>query len=437
MATEVNRYRVFCQTESNYTFVWDTSKPTTCPNNITHTIDSNSISIIDTIRKNDVIVDNLPISSFDEVRVVEKTPIYELKSIYGKSVLRDIYSSNGTAQINNAVGDGQYELCVFGANDNAKMQSAERGTYSAGKGAEVGIGVRIPQLLTSNQYIQFGLYDDSNGFYFKYNKDGLNVGRRRNGIDSNVIQSNLNIDKLDGTGPSELIYDAKKGYIYYIRFSWYGFGQIEYSLSTKTKYNTQRSVVLHRTFVEQETSIKTPNLPLTVEINNGGFASSNYVYVSGRQYSIVGRNIPTRRTNGTYVANVTINSLNTFVPVMSIRKKTGYYGNRVEITSADFVTSTPQLIQLRIGGTLTNANYRPLPNQINTETAVEYDTSASAISGGVVLWVGYMPSDRAALRTIDDINEAKLSEGTAITVCAQNVQQSGSINAVLRWSEEW
>lgn len=52
--TTVNYYRIYCSTEQTFVYVWNTSKPTTCPNNNTHTIDTNSITISDTVSKNEV-----------------------------------------------------------------------------------------------------------------------------------------------------------------------------------------------------------------------------------------------------------------------------------------------------------------------------------------------------------------------------------------------
>jgi hypothetical protein len=45
----VNKYRATCTTENTSVYVWGTEPPTTCPNNIAHTIDSSSITIVDSV----------------------------------------------------------------------------------------------------------------------------------------------------------------------------------------------------------------------------------------------------------------------------------------------------------------------------------------------------------------------------------------------------
>jgi hypothetical protein len=431
MASEVNRYRYFCQTESNYVYKWDTTKPTTCVNNVAHTIDSNSITIIDSVANQSVSVNNLNLSAFDELRVAEKTTMFDIKSFYGKSSYRDTYNVTGSAAISNVLNEGQYELYVSGANDTAVLTSVERGKYIAGLIGEAGIGVRIPQSLQSNQFIRFGLYDDSNGFYFTFNKDGLNVGRRKAGVDFVTSNTDLNIDKLDGNGPSEVVYNPINGYIHDIRFSWYGYGVIEYSISTQTKGGAQTGVLIHRMAVSNETSISSPNLPLRAEIQNNGTSGSNALFISGRQYSLIGKYTPSCRPCASYVNNVTVNS-GVFVPIMSIRKKLGYYGIPVCIKTADVVVSTTQLVQIRSGGTLTGAVWSNVPNQDPTETCIEFDSTSSAISGGQVLWTGLMDPNRNTF-----IEEFFLQEARSVSVCIQNIGNVGTISTALRWVEEW
>jgi hypothetical protein len=54
-------YRVYCTTESTNVFKWSDTTPTTCPNNNSHTIDESSITIIDSLKDNNVnVIDEVP-----------------------------------------------------------------------------------------------------------------------------------------------------------------------------------------------------------------------------------------------------------------------------------------------------------------------------------------------------------------------------------------
>jgi hypothetical protein len=92
------QYRLYCNTEAAYVYGYNTSTPTVCPNNNTHTIDNTTITIVQTVSSPTVSVSNLPISPFNAIATEEKTTILELKSFLGKSVLRDIFTTVGLEQ---------------------------------------------------------------------------------------------------------------------------------------------------------------------------------------------------------------------------------------------------------------------------------------------------------------------------------------------------
>lgn len=52
MFVKENLYRIFCNTENKWISVWSSILPITCPNNTTHLVNSNSISITEDGKKN-------------------------------------------------------------------------------------------------------------------------------------------------------------------------------------------------------------------------------------------------------------------------------------------------------------------------------------------------------------------------------------------------
>ena len=50
--TTVYKYRIYCITEAQNVYEWNTETPTTCPNNTAHTINPNSISIVGQLSTN-------------------------------------------------------------------------------------------------------------------------------------------------------------------------------------------------------------------------------------------------------------------------------------------------------------------------------------------------------------------------------------------------
>lgn len=54
--SSVNQYRIFCNTESKFVTCWSQIPVSTCPNNNTHTVDTETLTIINTIEQSSVVV---------------------------------------------------------------------------------------------------------------------------------------------------------------------------------------------------------------------------------------------------------------------------------------------------------------------------------------------------------------------------------------------
>lgn len=63
MATEVNKYRVWCSTDSKYVEVWAEDEPTTCPENTGHIIDAEKTVIVETLSE------DFPRSELDDNKI--------------------------------------------------------------------------------------------------------------------------------------------------------------------------------------------------------------------------------------------------------------------------------------------------------------------------------------------------------------------------------
>lgn len=436
----VYRYRSFCQTENAYVYGWDTAPPTTCPNNTLHTIDTNSIVAVDSVSDSSIHVANLPKTVFDEVRVAERTRIIELKSIFGKSALRDVYVEQGTGTITNNLTDAEYRLAASAANDYIELRSAERGRYVAGLQGEVGLAARLPASLTGNQAIRMGLIDSNNGIYFKYTSTGMSAAVLRDGVETVFPQSEWNKDRFDGTGPSGLSnLDFTRGIIYIIQFTWYGYGSINWYINTIGGYNnTQQSWHVHVFQPLTQTSINNPNLPITVSMGNNGTAAPCTFYVAGRQYALIGKYTPLLRVNSAYRFNVSINSTTNFLPVLSIRRKVGYLGNAIRSFNCDFLATSDMVIQVRVNTTITGASWVNQAETNPADTAAQIDLSATAVTGGIPIWMGLVTGANNSTTANTVELSYNLPEFYILTVCARGVSATnGNIGLVIRWSEEW
>lgn len=441
--TTLNKWRIYCNTETTWITKWETSDITPdvlCFNDSGHSVNINSLSITDTVAPTDTNIRNLSLTSFDELRVAERTRIFEIKSIFGKSEFRDIYTTEDGGTITNDIGDATYALAVSNTNGRALLQSAERGRYVAGLQAETGIAAILPQqTLAGNQFCKIGLYDDANGMYFKYTSAGLAVAILRDSVENVIERTSWNIDKLDGTGPSKHVLNFADGMIFKILFTWYGFGSINFYINiTNSTTNVQSGHLIHTYKPGSTTSVKNPNLPIRVELDNNGTSGALSMQVAGRQYSLLGKYDPIIRIASHYTTSTSISSIANFIPIISIRRKTGYLGTPIKILSFDIISSSNIFIQVRTMTSLTGAVFGNISDTASADTAMEADTTATVVTGGKPIYTALTTGDNKSsnISTVD-INY-NLTEYSIITLCAKGVSAiNGSVTAVLRWTEEW
>jgi hypothetical protein len=94
--------------------------------------------------------------------------------------------------------------------------------------------------------------------------------------ETRIPQSQFNIDKLDGTGPSGFLFDAGKMQMVGIQYTWYGAGFIDYMV----RGGDGNWVFAHRiknNNINTEAHMRTGNLPVRYSIDNDGSPATTYL----------------------------------------------------------------------------------------------------------------------------------------------------------------
>ena len=94
--------------------------------------------------------------------------------------------------------------------------------------------------------------------------------------ETRIPQSQFNIDKLDGTGPSGFIVDTGKMHMLGLQYTWYGAGFIDYMI----RGSDGNWVFAHRiknNNVNTEAHMRTGNLPVRYSIDNDGSPQTTYL----------------------------------------------------------------------------------------------------------------------------------------------------------------
>jgi hypothetical protein len=384
-------------------------------------------------------------SQFGEVVVTNRTPMIELNSAYGTSLRRDIVQLVGSGSkddVNGTLLTGEISLSTGATiNSSSTVLSSEVARYIPGYSAEFGIGMRIPGIPIGEQKVEWGgeTLDRLNGFYWREDSEGLKVVRERNGIEAEVtIQGNWNIDKLDGTGPSGYTLDPTRGNIYQVDYTWYGYGNISFSIIGSVR-GVQRPIPVHTIQLGEfsGTSITNPTLQLFSRVFNGNTASDITAFLGGRQYSIVGQYRPKYRFTGDTRDSVAVTTANT--PLISFRPKAGYNDRTIKVDSYNLlnVGNIPVSVSLIVGATVVGGTWATPTGYTASETAVEANVSLTSITGGFKVYNGDLVGSAREGQSGLGAFYIDIPSNTTLTLIARAFSGSQACYSGLRVKEEW
>jgi hypothetical protein len=433
--SSVHRYRVFCETEQTNIYTWNTISPTVCPNNNTHTINLNSIVIVDNVNSLQTEITNLNFDNTQTLQVIQKNVIISLMPYMGIPLLRNNVTTTGSGNISNdPVTESEINMNCSGADDSCILCSIDRGVYIAGLTCEVGIAIRIPNSLTGNQVLKWGYFSDQDGFYFKLTSTDFQVCIMNNSNEICISQSNFNHDNLDGSGISGNNIDFSKGNIFRILFSWYGYGLVSFEMVGLSKNNQQSNLIMHQYQTINTTSTRLPNLPIQVTFSNNGTVANTSVFVAGRSFSILGNYTDNVREVSAfkYLASI---SNEVFLPIFSIKRKEQFVGCSIKLINLYIKSSVDCEVQIISGSTLTSTIWEE--NTHHSESIAEIDKTSNTSTGGLIIYSTVVFSNEIQTDCFEDTS-IKLNEIKPITIIAKSLTgESGNITVKIRYKEFW
>lgn len=154
------------------------------------------------------------------------------------------------------------EKIVAGALDTLIRQTRTWWNYQPGKSQEVLLTAVLSTAATAQ--CQVGLFNDTEGLFFRVDGGVAYVGRRTNGVDSLYAQSTWNTDRMDGTGTSGVAVDFSKAQIFFIDFEWLGTGRVCYGF-----YSAGTPIICHALNHANATTfpyLANPNLPIRYQL---------------------------------------------------------------------------------------------------------------------------------------------------------------------------
>lgn len=295
-----------------------------------------------------------------------------------------------------------------------------------------------------------GYYGANNGMYLEQTNSTISFVERSivTGAitETRVAQADWNVDKMDGTGPSNKTLDLSKAQIMWMDIEWLGLGTV------RMGFVIDGELILchkfHHANLVTTTYITTASLPLRYEIKNTGATASNSTMkqicssvISEGGYQLNGL----QQGVGNVVGTPTDLTLaGTYYNLVSIRLKSTHLDAIVILTALSLLGITNNAIynwQVRASATTTGGTWV----SAGANSAVEYKLDGATVSGGRILASGFSSASTQSIAPIDILKEALFKfqlerdglAGTAyeLTLCCATDTAGADMYAAMDWEE--
>lgn len=330
--------------------------------------------------------------AFGRLRVSNPSTIFDSQNRYQKdNQFSESTATGGT--VSYTLNESTVNLNVTTSSGSETIRQSYRVMpYQPGKGL-LFLGTFVMAEGQTNLRQRVGYFNADNGVFFQ--KDGttnsfvLRTNTSGTPNDTRTItQDNWNGDKLDGTGASGLTLNTSKSQILWMDFEWLGVGSVRCGFIINEQY-----IVCH-TFNNandlDKVYMTTAILPVRYEIKANGALSSSATLkqicstvISEAGYQQVVASHFARRTT-------TLSSIGTtFLPLVSIRLASDSLGAVVLPQAIQVYPTASQDYEVALfkNATLTSASW-----DTTTFNHVDYDVSATAVSGGTMVLQNFVGS---------------------------------------------
>jgi len=397
------------------------------------------------------IADTGRLDAFGRLRVSNLRPIFDIQNEYDESPFSWETDLTGSATITHDDNKSSVNLSTTTASgDKVIRQTKQYFRYQPGR-SQLILLTGVIGAQKSGVRKRLGYFDDNNGLFFEqvYSAtagESFKVARRTNtsgsAVDSEFLQKNWNLDKLDGSGPSGINLDLTKTQIVVIEFQWLGVGRVRFGFDIDGKIIYCHEL-LHANN-ETEVYMRTPNLPLRYELENTGATASptSLVQICSLVASEDGQNHLEQPglifSGGNRASLITCSARR---PIFSIRLKTLFKSltNRgiVVPLGASFYASAASFFEIILNGTLTGASF----SSYGTDSLIEYDIAATSISGGTHVSSAY--AEKAGASNLQEEISSKIplvlnmsgSASDVLSIVAEPLSGNADCGGAVTWKE--
>lgn len=234
-----------------------------------------------------------------------------------------------------------------------------------------------------------GYFGSQNGVYFEVDGTDLNMVIRKytsGSVDSTsekIARSYWNGDKLNGTGASGITLDVSKTQIFWCDIEWLGVGSVRCGFVIDGQFIVCHS--FHHANIANKVYMTTATLPLRYELISTGPAASMRAICSTVISEGGYMNRSETRAIGTPLTGKNLSNT-VYRPLVCLRLTQSAIDSIVVPTAFDVygLQQAAFAYAVILNPTLTDASW----TSAGTDSTVEYDTSATALSGGKIITKG-------------------------------------------------
>ena len=392
--------------------------------------------------------------AFRKAIVAQKKVLFELSGSRPLSNLRDVQRTSGSATITDST-NGEYRLRHTTGGDAGSLLSAPRGRYIPGNVGEAGIGIRFEGTIEhSSSFAEWGYFDEDgsgdvrDGVLFGVDATDAYIRIVRNGTQTfkryRLSTNNSGNVSWDNTSDYLSPLEVTRGRVYQFPYAYYGYGGVTIKVLDSDERRQDFRITDAYTYIANaETLFANPNLRIGARVGSTAGTDDFSVYVGGRKFAVYGDDNASRRDTGEMVTGISCDSTS-LTPLMTFRSKdtAGFRSINLEFSGFDVIVATnPVEIQIRVSDTLDTASFATPSYTDATETAIEVDTTATAISStaGTVVYKGLFPAgagNRTEGRGVN-LPQFQLPENTNLTIAARGVGGTATVDLMGRIEEVW
>jgi len=391
--------------------------------------------------------------AFGRLRISQPLTLFDSSHRYADNGLWVTSTANGGASSFSA-NEGLVNLNVTTTSGSKVYRETTKVfSYQPGKSLLV-LNTFVFNTAKENLRQRCGYFGDDNGIYIELAESTLSFVERSSVTGSvaetRVAQSNWNLDKLDGSGPSGLTLDITKAQIFWMDIEWLGLGTVRLGFVINGIFIPCHA--FHHANILTSTYITTATLPIRYEIENTGTTASNSTLkqvcssvVSEGGYELRGA----QQTIGTNITTpIDLTTAGTLYPLISIRLKTS--PDRLDaiviLTALSLIGITNNATynwKVVAGGTTTGGTW----TSAGANSSVEYNSTGTSFTLGTgrTLAGGYTIGANQGSTPVDILKEALFtfqlernsftSTPYELTLIAASDTNGADIHASLDWEE--